>query len=100
MLFRSRIIVGAEAKEMGLVDELDEDPRGAVERWAEGALAPKSASSLRWALRASRWRYNHTINNDLGAIEKLYLQDLMATHDANEGLAAFLEKRKPYWHDD
>jgi cyclohexa-1,5-dienecarbonyl-CoA hydratase len=95
-----RIIVGAEAKEMGLVDELDEDPRGAVERWAEGALAPKSASSLRWALRASRWRFNHTINNDLGAIEKLYLQDLMGTHDANEGLAAFLGKRKPNWHDD
>jgi cyclohexa-1,5-dienecarbonyl-CoA hydratase len=95
-----RVIEGTEARERGLVDALAEDPMKAIEQWAEGALVPKSASTLRWALRASRLRFNHVINNDLETIEKLYLKDLMATHDANEGLAAFLEKRKPDWHDD
>jgi len=32
-------------------------------------------------------------------IEKLYLETLMATEDANEGLTAFMEKRKPVWKD-
>ena len=35
----------------------------------------------------------------LGAIEKIYLDELMTTHDAEEGLKAFLEKRKPVWEE-
>jgi cyclohexa-1,5-dienecarbonyl-CoA hydratase len=30
-------------------------------------------------------------------IEDIYLNQLMKTTDANEGLAAFLEKRNPIW---
>jgi cyclohexa-1,5-dienecarbonyl-CoA hydratase len=33
----------------------------------------------------------------LKEIEKIYLQELMKTKDAEEGLRAFLEKRKPVW---
>jgi len=33
----------------------------------------------------------------LRAIEHIYLRELMKTHDAEEGLKAFLEKRKPEW---
>ncbi|MFW9946429.1 MAG: enoyl-CoA hydratase/isomerase family protein [Candidatus Odinarchaeota archaeon] len=33
----------------------------------------------------------------LDKIENFYLKELMATHDANEGLQAFLEKRSPNW---
>ncbi len=62
-----------------------------------GVLAPKSASSLRWAARASRWQLNQTVLAGITALEQLYLRELMATHDANEGLASFLEKRKPQW---
>jgi len=31
-------------------------------------------------------------------MERLYLEDLMDTSDAHEGLAAFMEKRKPKWN--
>jgi cyclohexa-1,5-dienecarbonyl-CoA hydratase len=33
----------------------------------------------------------------LKEVEKIYLQELMKTKDAEEGLKAFLEKRKPVW---
>jgi cyclohexa-1,5-dienecarbonyl-CoA hydratase len=33
----------------------------------------------------------------LDQVESLYLDDLMATEDAHEGLAAFLEERSPAW---
>jgi len=32
-------------------------------------------------------------------IEEVYLKELMKTHDAEEGLRAFLEKRKPKWEE-
>ncbi|MHC4815942.1 MAG: enoyl-CoA hydratase/isomerase family protein [Planctomycetota bacterium] len=92
-----RNVAAAEALQMGLVDEIAEDPMAAVEEWAARELGAKSASSLRWAVRASRWQFNKVLKGEIAGVEQLYLEGLMATHDANEGLAAFLEKRKPEW---
>jgi cyclohexa-1,5-dienecarbonyl-CoA hydratase len=33
----------------------------------------------------------------LPEVERLYLDELMKTADAQEGLSAFIEKRKPEW---
>ena len=33
----------------------------------------------------------------LEEVERVYLSELMQTHDAPEGIRAFLEKRKPVW---
>ena len=33
----------------------------------------------------------------LARAEKIYLEELMKTNDANEGIRAFMEKRKPEW---
>jgi enoyl-CoA hydratase/carnithine racemase len=42
---------------------------------------------------------NDDMDQGLKAIEKIYLDRLMKTDDATEGLKAFLEKRKPTWKD-
>lgn len=36
----------------------------------------------------------------LKAIEDIYINELMKSHDAHEGLTAFLEKRSPEWKDE
>ena len=37
------------------------------------------------------------VRRRLAEVERLYLDRLMQTRDANEGLAAFLAKRQPEW---
>lgn len=73
-------------------DEFDEAARAWMER-----LFSKSASSLRIAKRAYRLAAAEEFASRLAETERLYLEELVRTHDANEGLAAFLEKRKPRW---
>ncbi len=95
-----RVIGADEAKEMGLVDEVVAgDPADAALAWARAHLATKSASSLRLAVRAARAGLARRLRTDLPAIERLYLDELMRTADAVEGLDAFLAKRKPAWRD-
>jgi cyclohexa-1,5-dienecarbonyl-CoA hydratase len=36
---------------------------------------------------------------ELAEVERLYLEELMSTADALEGLQAFLDKRAPSWRD-
>jgi cyclohexa-1,5-dienecarbonyl-CoA hydratase len=33
----------------------------------------------------------------LADLERQYLDRLMRTHDASEGIAAFMERRAPHW---
>jgi len=40
------------------------------------------------------------LESSLRPIEEIYLNKLMKSHDAQEGLKAFLEKRKPVWKDE
>ena len=37
------------------------------------------------------------LESSLNVIEGIYLDELMKTHDSEEGLKAFLEKRKAVW---
>ena len=56
-----------------------------------------SASGLEHAKRAIDLGYGRTLDQALKEIEDIYLQDLMKTQDATEGINAFVEKRKAAW---
>ena len=85
------------AAEVGLIYDVSEDPWAALEALATEHLLPKSASSLRFAVRAARTHFNQVFRAGIAEVQRLYLDELMASHDANEGIEAFLEKRKPVW---
>ena len=93
-----RIVSAPEGQAMGLVDEVtDGDPAEAALAWARANLASRSAASLRLAVKAVRADLTARMRTELPALEHLYLDELMATHDAVEGLQAFVEKRPPVW---
>ena len=92
-----RIVGAEEALAKGLVDEIADDPSEAALAWARKYLVPRSASSLRLAVRAARAGWADRLRDALAEAERLYLEDLMATHDAVEGLTAFQEKRDAAW---
>jgi cyclohexa-1,5-dienecarbonyl-CoA hydratase len=52
---------------------------------------------LQYTKKAINLGISSNFESKLDLVEKLYLEDLMSTHDANEGLNAFMEKRKPEW---
>ncbi len=97
LLFSGRSIDGNEALRIGLVNGLSDDPSAAAEAYFDQHLAAGSASSLRFAVNAASDDAVERIKNKLARVEALYLQELMATHDAVEGLQAFVEKRAADW---
>ncbi|MFQ5876352.1 MAG: cyclohexa-1,5-dienecarbonyl-CoA hydratase [Acidobacteriota bacterium] len=94
-----RSIGAEEAFRIGLVDALADDPSAAALDYARAHLLPRSASSLRLAVRAVRRGFEERFRHELAEVERLYLEDLMSTDDAVEGLRAFLDKRPPVWKD-
>ncbi|MBC5768110.1 cyclohexa-1,5-dienecarbonyl-CoA hydratase [Ramlibacter albus] len=97
LLFTGRSITANEALRIGLIQAVDEDPQAAALAYFDQHLQGKSAAALACATVAVRAAMQRDVRARLAEVEKLYLDWLMKTHDANEGLAAFIQKRQPEW---
>ncbi len=100
LLLTGKTISADEAKSMGLLNDVFADKEAlnaGLNNWIETNILPKSASSLRYAVKAVRAKMNHILGNFLPQLESMYINQLMQTEDANEGISSFLEKRKPVW---
>ena len=100
LLLTGRIIEPAEAKEMGMVTEIVPADR-LMERAHELAnvLIAASPGSLTRAKRLLTTAAAAAVDQDL---ERAVLENarIRCTPDFKEGLASFLEKRKPVWQGD
>ncbi len=99
LLLSGRSMSAEEALSSGLIDNLSDDPQAAALAWFDKYLAPSSASTLRFAVLAAREEYRQRVIAKLERVETLYLNELMKTDDAVEGLTAFVEKRQASWKD-
>ena len=97
LLFSGHSVSAEQAHAMGLVQVVADDPEAAALAYFDAHLAAKSAAALACALAAARGPLIRDLRARLAELETLYLESLMKTHDANEGLAAFLGRRAPSW---
>jgi cyclohexa-1,5-dienecarbonyl-CoA hydratase len=88
-----------EAKNLGLVNHIlpVEKFETEAEKFITEKLASNSAVVLQLTKRAFMEGATQNYSDSIKKIEDIYLNELMKTDDANEGLAAFLEKRQPVW---
>jgi len=98
LLLTGRLIEATEAKEMGLVNEIvsPENLMNRAHQLAETILAA-SPSSITRAKHLLVSAAAASVDHDL---ERAVLESarVRCTPDFKEGIAAFLEKRKPIWH--
>ncbi len=97
LLLSGRNIGATEAATMGMACAVAADPERAALDYFDEHLKPKSASSLRYAVKAARLDYAARVRAKIASVERTYLDELMKTHDAVEGLEAFVGKRAAQW---
>ncbi|MEV0965811.1 enoyl-CoA hydratase-related protein [Streptomyces sp. NPDC049910] len=95
LVFTARRVEAAEARELGLVDELADDARPAALALA-ARMAANSPVGLRAAKRALRLGHGLDLRAGL-EVEDAAWRSVAFSGDRAEGVAAFNEKRKPEW---
>jgi cyclohexa-1,5-dienecarbonyl-CoA hydratase len=98
LILTGELIDAPEALRLGLVnyvvapDQLEAKGQELLAR-----LRELSAPALEFTRRALDITRAERLEESLARVENLYLNELMKTEDANEGINAFMEKRKPVW---
>jgi cyclohexa-1,5-dienecarbonyl-CoA hydratase len=98
LILTGELIDAEEALRLGLVTYLV--PTTSLQEKTDELLAKLrelSAPALESTRRALDLARGRTFEAALAEVEDLYLNDLMKTEDAREGVSAFMEKRKPEW---
>jgi cyclohexa-1,5-dienecarbonyl-CoA hydratase len=87
-----------EAHRIGLVNQVypADEFEQQVDRYLD-AIRKLSRPVVRMAKRATVAAVREHVLDRLDQVERLYLDELMKLSDAHEGIAAFMEKRKPEW---
>ncbi|HSS97130.1 MAG TPA: enoyl-CoA hydratase/isomerase family protein [Terriglobales bacterium] len=98
LILTGRTISGSDAATIGLVTRVvPEYKLDATVEAVTGQLSKFSSSSLSITKKAIyAWDAMH-FDKGLARAEKIYLEELIKTTDAQEGINAFQEKRKPNW---
>jgi cyclohexa-1,5-dienecarbonyl-CoA hydratase len=98
LVLTGRIFKGDEAASIGLANTAAADADVEVEVQKAVVRASKlSPAALVMAKKAFyAWDAIH-LDKGLARAEKIYIEELMVTNDAKEGIQAFIEKRAPVW---
>jgi cyclohexa-1,5-dienecarbonyl-CoA hydratase len=98
LILTGRSISGKKAAEIGLANHAvpEEKLAVAVDECLEHLLSFSPASLAVTKKAVYGWDSMH-FDKGLARAEKIYLEELMKTADAQEGIRAFTEKRKPRW---
>ena len=98
LILTAHQINATEAHRLGLVSRVvpDDGLPAAVDALLD-ELRALSPSVLRLTRKTLARLHSPDFLAQLDEAERLYLSELIETHDAQEGIRAFLEKRKPVW---
>lgn len=98
LIFTGRTFSGELAAELGLANDAcpGDEVQSAVDNTVDHLLklSPAALAHAKKAFYA--WDSIH-LDKGLARAEKIYVEELMQTDDAKEGIQAWLEKRKPEW---
>lgn len=98
LLLGGGLLTADEARSLGLVNHIyPADSFAADCRAFAGQFTSLSRTALIHGKTAIRQASGKPFLEALSDLERMYLKELMATSDALEGLASFIEKRKPVW---
>ena len=103
LIMTGATIDAAAAEKAGLVTAIFSggNPEEELMEWYRRNLLPLSAFAIRQGARVARIGSGliAALEEPLAKIERQYVDEVLASNDGNEGIAAFIERRKPAWKD-